>query len=335
MRLLRKTSKVFILTALLCVPVQLCCALSREEYLSYPSKVLANYEFNEETPLIKRVSDAPAFLLKALKEMDQRDDYTVYTPSRSERKIIGEYLEMLPEPLKREMKKRLIGIYFIDNLLGSGLADFVFDKDRNIYMYLCFNPKVLKPGASEWATAKENSCFINDDPAYGVRVKCGAGYKGFLYILFHESAHIWDYSRRTTPFAEPQIQWLYGIKDRETPFTAGIWKEYSIPSGKYNYSSRKNVTFYGMDKGPKLNISQASSVYRELAGTPFVSLYGSLNWADDFADLFMYYCLAKKYKQPYALECLKNGEVVETFRPLENPLVRARMGLIERVFYPK
>ena len=54
-------------------------------------------------------------------------------------------------------------------------------------------------------------------------------------------------------------------------------------------------------QGGKIPLADAPRVYDALQKTPFVSLYGSLNWTDDLAEYVAAYHLTEVLKQPYRI----------------------------------
>ena len=91
--------------------------------------------------------------------------------------------------------------------MGSGLTDYVLNERGDLFAIMVFNPDALKMDISAWMTIRENSCFIKDDPSVRIRVNCGTQYKGFLYALLHESAHLVDYVDHRTPYVEEDMKY--------------------------------------------------------------------------------------------------------------------------------
>jgi hypothetical protein len=99
----------------------------------------------------------------------------------------------------------------------------------------------------------------------------------------------------------------------------------------YDFPNRKNVTFYG-DGGPKINISDARELYERLMMTPFVSLYGSMNWAEDFAESMTFYHITQVLGQPYEIRYARNGDQARVFRPMESPRVKERFSILQKLY---
>lgn len=308
-----------------------CFCSKREELpvLKYPAKHFENYRFNDSSSLISRVAKTPPIVIEFMKDLDGRK-YTAYVPDNDDMKIIARSLKKLPPLTKRVLKKKLLGIYFINDLWGSGFADWVIDRERNIYTFLIFNPDVLKKSLSKMITDKEQTCFIRNDKRYRIDLDCGRGNSGFLYIMLHESGHVVDYIAGISPYVEPDMVKIKGMSHGDGLFTKGIWEGYKKAVGNYRFMER--VTFYGFGKGPKINISEAADIYRELAGSPFVSLYSTLNWAEDIVELLTFYHITEKMKRPFVISVFRDNKLVYRLEPMKNPLVRKRFSGL-KIFY--
>jgi len=307
---------------------------STAEYIrSRPEKQLKNYTFDPDTPIVSRIQETPDSILDNLKAWDDVDYYTSYTPTEAEGSLIEEYIGFLP-PLHREiMQEKLIAIYFVKDLIGSGIADYVLDEENNLYNILILNPASLTASLSEWMTYREQSCFISDTDDLSVTVDCGSEYTGFLYALLHESTHIVDYQYRITPYTESHLPAVLNEgAPKSTDFTKGIWDGYSEPSKPYRKDFRGDVTFYGLGNGPRLPLSDAPAVYRDLQETPFASLYGSMSWAEDYAELVTWHYMTEVLNQPYRILLNQGGEEIFRYSPMASDLVRLRLETISGLY---
>jgi hypothetical protein len=295
----------------------------RELMEKIPVFHLENYSFfNPESSLADRVIPAPGFILTYLKNMDKRDDYEVYTPTDKEHKKV--------------LKKRLVGIYFIKNFLGSGMADFVLDKKETIYCNLFINSATLQNDISSWMTLRENSCFSEEDPekADAIRIvqDCGNEYTGFMYILLHETTHVVDYVCSITPYVSNAIKEIFKKKHVHTRFTQDVWDTYYTPVKEYDYELRPEITFYGMGGGPKISKKDAETLYRRCGETPFASVYGSQNWSDDLAEFVTWHHYTGVLNQPYEIRIYQGDVLMHTFKPMEREKVRQRVPAVEEIF---
>ena len=318
---------------LLIIPAFFLPGAFSEDILSSPVKHLESYNFSKELPLIERVGKVPDFVLKAWMEWDGRSNYSPYTVTADEREIIREYLSLVPPLTHDVMKERMIGIYFIENFLGSGLTDWVVDSDNNIHTYMIFNKKTLKMNLSELITWKEKTCFKNDDPSMSVDVDINSPMNGFLYILLHESTHIVDYVENITPYTEPDMKRFMKKVPDSTLFTDGIWSGYSETVTPCPF--RGKVTFYGMKKGPRAGITEAAGMYDSMFRSPFISLYGTLNWAEDLAEYLAFYHLTEKMGFSYRIRVSRGNRVIHLSEPAQNELVRKRFSTLDVFYHPR
>ena len=89
-----------------------------------------------------------------------------------------------------------------------------------------------------------------------------------------------------------------------------------------DFAARAKLHFYGFG-APELEAADAPSVCADFARSPFASLYGSRNWADDAAELFVAYHLTRALGRPYRLAC--GGK---SYAPMSRPAVARRAEAI-------
>lgn len=296
----------------------------RQAIARTPAKMFSSYHFDSTLPLVERVTDAPEVVLRYLLEADPAENYTRYTPSAWEMDLIGEDLDILPSSYKNVLSARLLGIYFVNNLLGSGIADYVLGEDDEVYAILILNPEVLRHGITDWLSYREATMYTDDaaaDKEFRVRIDCGSKYTGFTYVLIHEASHIMDYIEHYTPYVENDMKVL-GLKVQQTSFTSPFWKDYNLPKAENDFPLRDSVYFYGT--GPRTHVAKAIGLYEGLAKTPFSSLYGSRNWAEDFAEYMTWYYLTKVLDQPYEIQVFKDDKLELSYQPMSTQRVLQR-----------
>lgn len=323
----------------------------RKRIADTPAMNLKTYRFDPATPMADRIGPAPDFVLKHLREIDGRDDYEAYAPTAADRELALRYLDLLPAWFDAMLKERLVGIYFVENLLGSAFTEFVLDKDDTVYAFIAINPATLRTGLSEWMTAREASCFsggaasgagasgsggaasaagAGSGAGAAVFVDCGTKYKALLYALVHECGHVADYVYHYTPYAEPTIAEL-GLGTGETPFIEGIWTDYAKPDSRADFAGRSDVTFYSTGGGPKIPLADAAALYERLANSPFPSLYAAQNWAEDFAECFTWYLFTDRLGERYQVG-IRRGDAVEVaYEPIYSSRVVHRFPQLDPV----
>jgi hypothetical protein len=301
----------------------------REHIQRIQYKQVELYEFDPSSELIDRVAKIPDFVLSYYRDAENMPSYVSYMPSASEMEEIERCLSRMPKIHIEILLERLIGIYFIDNFLGSGMADYVLDGDGNLYTILIFNPVVFKSSLSQYASYKENTCFFPDDPALEVKIELSDEYSGFLHILLHEATHCIDYIDRYTPCVEPHLLELQGPSSRDTAFSHQVWEDYNTLKRSKTFPYKNEITFYGFNNGPKLPVSEAVDVYKLLERSPFVSLYSSFNWAEDFAEYITYYYLTRHLELDYRVVVKRYDEVIYEYEPMKEPHIIVRSTLLD------
>jgi len=298
--------------------------VSREEYarqlLAQPNHRLEPFAFDPSTTLSSRIGGCPDFLLEAYRKMDGRDDYAAYVPVRQEKAIIAGHIARLPAAMQRALHKKLIGICFIENLMGNGLTDWVVDDERQVHAVVILNPIGFRKTLSQTLSERARSVFKGDA---GVVIDAGSKHRGILYSLLHEITHAYDYVAGITPFTEPAIvDVLRGGKGLNASWD--VWKRFAQPRKDADYPRRDKLAFYGFSGGPHIAAQDAPLLYRGLAASPFASLYGSLTWSEDAAELFLFDHLTRKLGQPYVIT-LPDGEGgTLRLEPMKSPRVRGR-----------
>ncbi len=272
------------------------------------AKKLTSYTVDFSSPLADRIFPAPAFIVDYMADFDKKHGiYKSYQPAPAEMKRMRAVVNMLPSKYTDKVKDRFLGCYLIENFWGSGFAEWVKGPDGLMYSFIVINPVVLKKSASQWLTDKVRSCFKRDDPSYDLQITLSDTRSGFYFIYAHELAHAYDYINRITPgeyFDKKKP------KAHEHAYTKGSWLFFKTPNPANDFTAQKKVTFYGLSKGPHFSISEAVRVYRQLEKTRFVTLYGSQNWMEDFAELSAAYVNRHIFKEKFSLVITHKGKKV-------------------------
>ncbi|MBF9018931.1 MULTISPECIES: hypothetical protein [unclassified Oceanispirochaeta] len=330
-----KKRYITILFAFIFLFLNSCVSNQNVDYLSriseIPAKNFENYTFDPNSNIASRINDTPDLILNYLMTMDNTDNYTSYSISEDEKNQFLEYYNLLPAMNKRIMDEKLIGIYFVNNLYGSALADYVISDDLKLYNILIINPESMKHSITDWLSYRENSCFINSNNQ--IEVECGDAYTGLLYVLLHESTHIVDYNLSITPFTEySSFKALNKRFDRNNIFYKEYWDNYNVPRDKYKKEFMEGITFYNLNSGPKIDFADAETIYNELLNTPFISIYSCMSWAEDLAELATWYHFSEILDQPYKINIAVNSDNVIQINPLDNRLVRDRLSVVEQLY---
>ena len=302
------------------------------QLLAQPSKRFESYRFDASSNLADRVYEIPEDLIRPLRLRDRRKDYTPYTPTTGEMLLFASYLDLLPEVNRRLMEERVVAVFFVNNFLGIGMTDWVLDREGKLYFTMIINSNALKEGLSTFLTRMELTCFRINDSTIKIAVNMGSKFRGLLYALMHESVHVVDYLRGITPYPDRRFGKLAGKTDDSTEFTDRFWRTRTETTTEYDPRIRQEVTFFYLDGGPKLNITEAPSIYERLSTMPFVSLYATTNWAEDLADTVTFYHLTKRLNIPYQIHLFKNDMLIAEHVPTLKKVIRERYFPLH-VFY--
>lgn len=328
--------KKLLIILLVIIPLMFSCVSKKEpDFLSHikktPAKNFENYTFDPNSSIVSRINETPDFILNYLMNMDNTDNYTSYSISEDEKNQFLEYYDLLPALNKKIMDEKLIGIYFVNNLYGSALADYVLSEDLELYNILIINPESMNHGISDWLSYRENSCFTNSNMQ--IEVECGDVYTGLLYVLLHESTHLVDYNLSITPFTEySHFKALNNKIDKNNVFIKEYWDNYGEPKSKYKKDFMEEITFYNLNNGPKIDFGEAENIYEELLTTPYASLYSCMSWAEDFAELVTWYHFTEKLNKPYEIIIKEDGRIIKQMNPLDNKLVQERFSVVEDLY---
>jgi hypothetical protein len=292
---------------------------NRNAFLERSERKLSTYQATFEPNIENRVHLAPPEIIQYLNQMDSTDKYLPYSPTRDELKIVAQYFALLPSKYLETIQHYVVGVYFISNFIGGGMSDFLYDEKGSMYIALYLNPELLQKSVEEWIEYRENASFL-EDSSIAIKVESDQSYRGLLHTLVHESSHIYDYYYHATPYIEPFFKNEKG--SGPTRFTQAVWEDYQIPKAKYDFLRKSHYSGYGLDG--KIDSSKAVMLYSSLSSSPFSSLYGSLSWAEDFAESFTWYYLKERLGVSYKVTVQKNGKVVAEFEPSKDSLILAR-----------
>ena len=291
----------------------------------YTSKI------NLDVPVENRIHPASDNVIAMLNNMDSTGKYQPYTLTSEETALFSEYLELLPEKYKQIIKEKTAVVFFIKNFTGDGMTQWAYDKKGTMYMIRFYNPEILHRTMDEWINFRENSFFDADDESdITLTVECSGNYFALLHTLIHEGSHVYDYYYHVTPFTEPFLQSEHSAL--KTNFTNKVWEDHSRPVNEYDFLYRDSLSAYGL--GPSQNRSRIVTIYSSLSKTPFASLYGTKNWAEDFAESFTWFYLEKHLNCIYRFRISRNNEDVLLYEPLLNPLFTDRFENFRAIMKP-
>lgn len=284
----------------------------------------SNHGFDLASPMESRFKAIPPWLLDRLRATDDRWDYAIFPVGDAERAKLKAAMGVLPPSWQSILKEHLVAIYPVQNYWGGGYTEYLPEKSGAVRSYMVVNAASLQATISRWMTWKESTAFLGDVDDVRVRVDAGGQLSGFDYVFIHEAGHVVDYAMRKTPWVEADLKTLYDLPGTPVPFTRGIWSGYRDLEPAWKLPGRANLSVYGFKGKPRLPYSSAADFYRDLAKTPFVSMYASMSWAEDFADDCAYRIIEKKIGRPIRVTVLKAGKAVYAYDPTRGDAVKAR-----------
>lgn len=308
-----------------CVSMAVSQQTSLSAIKSLPQKHTSFYNVAFSGNIDGKIHNASSGVIKYLCEMDATDKYKNHQLTAEERNLLTEYYSYLPEDFKQVLTEKVYAIYVIDGLPYGGMADYAFDDNDNMFCVLYLNAKVFHISLSDWLAERDSSPFKSPNSNKRLTVQCSHEYKGLLHTVLHETSHIYDYFNHVTPYTEPNLR-EPGVAD--TDFVS-VWDDYFTPEKKYKNRKVSNASFWGF--GKKGTIQEAKGILQYLNTSPFSSLYGAKNWADDFAETYTFYYLKKVFAIDYVVTYEENGKAIESYCPTSNQTVARRYSLLTSI----
>ena len=290
-------------------------------------------------PLAERIAAAPPELIDFVTLDNVANGY----PNRPRApRLSPEFLadvkrafDGIPEAAKRRLEKKLAGIYFADDIGGTGFSDEIPDPSgKSTLGFVILDPSVLTARkANEWATWKESSPF---KPGGGwqltARIENAANdtkANAIQYILLHELGHVLSVGAGVHPSwtVDPKT-----IGDTSGfPFFELSWR---IADGKAvtlfddKFPQRRNLVFYF---GAKLEAGAMADTYKALEATNFPTLYAATHFGDDFAESFANYVHVVLMHKPFLIRITENGKVVKSYSACwSEPRCAAKRAFLEK-----
>lgn len=309
--------------------------------LRHPVRQVEMWRSDLARPLDARIGAAPPALVEYL-TLDnlshgypQRPRVAILEPAflADVRSAVME----LPPQVWRLFGERLAGVYFVDDLGGTGFTDLVRDAaGRPAGGYIVLDAAVLRPlTANAWATWKEGTPF-KPQAGYGLaaRIETEAGdnrKNAIQYILLHELGHVlsigntihpsWDMNPGDVPesAAYPYFDLSWTIDRRNRRYATLFDRQ---------FAQRRNVAYYF---GAKLEAADMVQTYASLEETNFPSLYAATAPGDDFAEAFASYVHVVLLRRPWEIALSQGGKVVKVVRSCwDQPRCAAKRAVLEQ-----
>ena len=291
---------------------------------SHPARTAAFWKATLARPIDERIGPAPRGVVEYL-HIDNLLNGFPEKPRSSQ--LSAEFMADvrgavadLPPAVRRVFDGTFAGVWFVDDLGGTGYTDMFRDeRDRPVGGFVVLDAAVLgKFTANAWATWKENTPFKPQDGwKLDARIEGASGdtRRGAIrYILLHELGHVLSINRDVHP------RWDMAPKDvppsARFPFFDLSWtidRKESRYASKYDgaFPARRLVVYY---LGAKLAASDMPAAYASLRKTNFPTLYAATSPGDDFAESFVSYVHTVLMKRPWEITLRYNGKVVKAYR---------------------
>ena len=296
---------------------------ARKALAKSPVRTIAFWKSNLARPLEQRIGPAPEELITYL-NLDNINQGFDNTPTAAEisgqfrRDLTGAF-DGLPPKVKQLASRKLVGIFVVNDLGGTGYSDYVLGgAARPEGGFMVFDAEVLaKRTANEWSTWKESSPFIAG-PDFKLEARIESAdqdnrQSAIQYIFLHELGHLLSIGRKLHPRWDQPPPKQHSL--RNYAFSRLSWKV--ADSGK-DYASvydatfplRKDVVFYF---GPKLTADKMPTVYAQLRRTNYPTLYAATSPGDDFADSFASYVHSVLLKRPWEIRIYNGNALVTSY----------------------
>jgi hypothetical protein len=306
-----------------------------------PIKHLPYWKSAFEKPVEQRIGPAPSELVEYLRLANISQEFPNKPRSAAIPedflKDVNDAIAEMPSQAKHAIDKKLAGIYFVQDLGGSGFTDDIQGATAREAGFIVLDLDVLSNRtANAWATWKENTPFKVDARfklAAEIEAKGQDNRKNAIqYILLHEFAHVLSINEEFHPRMDQ------GPSDPEGyPFAALSW-ELVKETKRYgslfetDFPLRKDVRYY---LGAKLDSDKMIEAYEELESTNFPTLYAATNPADDFAESFVSFVHTVLLKRPLSIRLYRDGNLAKTYNACwEEKRCAAKRKLLEERLGP-
>ncbi|MBK6981896.1 MAG: hypothetical protein IPH30_10630 [Betaproteobacteria bacterium] len=317
-------------------------ACVRKALKAHPARKAAFWRETLARPVGERIGPAPPELIDFLRLDNLANGYPE-KPAAS--RLTNDFLADvqgaiadLPPAVRRLLDETFAGVWFVDDLGGTGYTDlFVDEADRPLGGFVVLDAAVLRKfTANAWASWKESTPFR---PQQGWKLEARIERAGeddrrgaIRYILLHELGHVLSIARDLHP------RWDREPKDvpqgARFPFFALSWtvdrkaNRYASPFDG-QFSMRRSVVYY---LGAKLDAAVMPRVYARLEKTNFPTLYAATSPGDDFAESFASYVHVVLLERPWEITIRRDGRVVHTTRTCwKEARCAAKRRLLERL----
>lgn len=296
---------------------------AQETQRNHITRKLAYWQGALAKPVTERIGPAPAELVDYLALDNIINGYAnkprAATLSAEFISDVHNAFAEIPAPVQRMLAQKLAGIYFVEDLGGSGFTDQIYGTSKPVAGYIVLDASVLQNNtANSWATWKENSPFIGSSDfklnAIIEEALQDNRKQAIQYILLHELGHVLAIDAGINP------NWNTDPKDIDTtasyPFLHLSWK-FSKDTNRYlsifdqSFPQREDVVYFF---GAKLPAARMVDTYEALGRTNFATLYAVKNPHDDFAEAFVTYVHTVLMGKPFEITLSSGGKIAKVYK---------------------
>ena len=227
-------------------------------------------------------------------------------------------IEELPQPVKNALGNDFVGLYFVEDLGGTGFCTVVFDGMRPAGGFIVLDAAALAArSGNHWATWKENTPFAGD-AAYGIEARIATDANdnrkaAIQYILLHELGHVISINARVHPLMTLRPKDV--APSEEFAYFNLSWR---VDRARDRFESvfdnafdlRGKVVYY---RRPALPASDMVRAYEQLEATNFPTLYAATDPGDDFAEAFANYVHVVMMRKPFEIQLVQGGRTIKKY----------------------
>lgn len=313
--------------------------------LAHPVRTLKFWQPELAKPLAARIAPAPQALVDYIRLDNLKMGLAEQTRSAridlSFRADLQAAFDELPIAVRQRVDRKLVGIYLVEQLGGTGYVDYVYGADqRPVAGFVVLDAAVLSSRtANAWASWKENRPF-RPAPGHRLSVQLETAENdnrknAIQYILLHELGHIASIGGNIHPNPNTPPQEVASLAAYE--FFNLAWLR-SADRSQYvsrfdgAFTQRADLSYL---TGARLGAEAMQPTYRQLSQTNFATLYSGNNPSDDFAEAFANYVHVELMHKPFEVRISAEGQPDLVYTACwQEPRCAAKKAMLLRFLEP-
>lgn len=278
--------------------------------------------------IAERIVPAPENLIDYTTELNKHfgltEAPTPVEPNEALKEDILNAIMEMPNVVRAHFDKYVIGIFLVKGL-STTAAVKVYSNYHNVNKgFVILNVDAIDKLANDWVSWKANNPFPKVD-GHHIKIIIEKSSENtrkntIQYVLIHEIGHL-----------------VFAAQSRKNAFISLSWtmKKRSI-LGKFDdvFNLRKNVKYYRL-MNTVLNTSRISETYSQWEQTNYVSLYGSTNFHEDFAEAYATYVHVILQRKPWLIQIYDHSKLIKEFNtPIKADRCREKKEYFDSFFAP-